>query len=336
MSSPHVRKTRPGTAKEGREIAAARKAYVRARRSLATQIDPENIPDEVLSGRWDEINRVLDHRRRQLLRMANVVGVGLGMRHRKGVEVDEPCIVVFVDKKVERAELLASKTRPLPKALRAGRLTVPIDVVELSEVKRHNDLASTGLAASIEAATIGAIARDRITKVPVFITAMHVTSLPDYVHQPGTPRIDFTVPSRGDEAGAQVIGWLERGTTHGIDAAKVVIEDMATVASHRPPLTVKGWRPTANDVNVVVRMYGRTSHFQIGVVRFLNVSIPAYGLVKTLLVQIHTDYGDSGAAIIDSADLVLGFLYGLAPSSLGNLRVFCPASLVMNVLGCAM
>ena len=79
-------------------------------------------------------------------------------------------------------------------------------------------------------------------------------------------------------------------------------------------------------------MFGRISHGQSGVIKFINADV--YDFKSTLLVKITTASGDSGAAILDNSNLVLGFLYGLAPADFGDLRVFCPASLVLEKLHC--
>ena len=55
-----------------------------------------------------EIERIVEVKERheqELLRKANVTGVGVGRRVVKGKKTDEPAIVVFVTKKVPRSQL---------------------------------------------------------------------------------------------------------------------------------------------------------------------------------------------------------------------------------------
>jgi len=60
----------------------------------------------------------------ELLRYPNVVGVSTGMRTRHGVPGDEPCLVVYVERKLPPDRLGAGEQ--LPSELEG----VPVDVVE--------------------------------------------------------------------------------------------------------------------------------------------------------------------------------------------------------------
>lgn len=64
-----------------------------------------------------------------LLRLANVVGVGVGRRQRRGVETDEVALVVLVSRKVPAAEL-APHDR-IPHSLDG----VPVDVRGVGELR---------------------------------------------------------------------------------------------------------------------------------------------------------------------------------------------------------
>lgn len=309
-----------------REVARARKQLATARRKLARHSRAGTSPHSVLTGQWKLADEILSARRKWLLARTGVVGVGLGHRHRAGIErTDEVCVTVFVDKKLSEAELRQGKRKPLPSRITAKGQRIAIDVIELGKPKLHgpNDvIGSIGHKSPEIAGTIGAIAVDLATKERVLLTAGHVAE------QSGDA---ITVPSTKD--GAHVTpGHALVVMTSVIDAAKVAIDDINAVLPFLPPGKVAGWRPVSDDVNTVVRMYGRTSHGQSGVVKFVNADV--YDLKDTLLVHIQTDEGDSGAAILDNSDLVLGFLFGLAPTDLGNFRVFCPASLVLERLGC--
>jgi hypothetical protein len=135
--------------------------------------------------------------------------------------------------------------------------------------------------------------------------------------------------------GAPIIGSLADGTTFGVDAAKIAVTSPSLVVPFVPPLRIVGWRPPSNDVGISVTMFGKNSGFQDGVVKYIDVTIPQLCLERTLLVSIFSQPGDSGAGLVDSASILLGFLFGLAPSQFGPFRVFCPASLVLPRLGCS-
>jgi len=65
----------------------------------------------------------------ELLRYPNVVGVATGIRSRKGKPTGEPCLVVYVTRKVPKKEL--KRDQILPRTLDG----VPVDVVETGELK---------------------------------------------------------------------------------------------------------------------------------------------------------------------------------------------------------
>ena len=69
---------------------------------------------------------------------------------------------------------------------------------------------------------------------------------------------------------------------------------------------------------------------QHGVIEHPFVVLPEFGLDGAILVHISSRKGDSGAALVDQQNLVLGFLVGAS----GSLRVFCPAGMMLSRLGC--
>jgi hypothetical protein len=78
------------------------------------------------------IQRAQDVKRRreaELMRKANVVGVGIGFRTRGGQRTDDVCIVVSVTKKLPASDLTRSDV--LPTSIEG----VPIDVVETGVIR---------------------------------------------------------------------------------------------------------------------------------------------------------------------------------------------------------
>jgi hypothetical protein len=74
--------------------------------------------------RQAEVAAVQARHERDLMRYPNVVGVGSGTRVRGGKQTGEPCLVVFVERKLPEAELAPGAA--LPRELDG----VPVDVVE--------------------------------------------------------------------------------------------------------------------------------------------------------------------------------------------------------------
>lgn len=319
-----------------RRIERARKELGLARQELA-QVAADSPPAHTaLSGVWASLQRVLDARIDRLNVTHGLVGYGLGYRVKDGAEHPEPCIVVFVRRKWSPAVLKRRGWKAAPRSLSLGKLRAPVDVIEVTGVSPHGLRASVGPISPIDSGTIGAIARDVDTNQRVLITAMHVMNLDEFPPPTGPHPFPVSVPSRRDAPPAPVIGFLAKGTTRYIDAAKVVITDWPRTQPFVPPVQFAGWRPPGNDVNAAVHAFGKESGPHDGVIKYVYVHIPEWKLVETVIVAgMATVRGDSGAALYDNQRLVLGFLFGLAPQRIGReFRVFCPTHIVMRFLRC--
>ncbi|MFO7743519.1 MAG: hypothetical protein R6X31_14550 [Anaerolineae bacterium] len=75
----------------------------------------------------DQARRVKAAHEHELMRKANVVGVGIGLRQQGGEQTDEPAIVVSVSRKVPLS-LLDEEDR-IPRQLEG----VPVDVQAIGE-----------------------------------------------------------------------------------------------------------------------------------------------------------------------------------------------------------
>jgi hypothetical protein len=75
------------------------------------------------------IDEIQQRHQAELLRYPNVVGVASGIRMRRGKPTGEPCIVVYVSRKVPKKNLTTAEI--LPRRLDG----VPVDVVEVGELK---------------------------------------------------------------------------------------------------------------------------------------------------------------------------------------------------------
>ena len=77
----------------------------------------------------DRIRQVKQAYESQLLRLANVVGVGIGLRLQGGVRTENPALVVMVKKKLP-ADLLAQSDL-IPSEIEG----IPVDVQEVGDVR---------------------------------------------------------------------------------------------------------------------------------------------------------------------------------------------------------
>ena len=77
----------------------------------------------------EQLRRVKAKHEGDLLEKANVVGVGIGFRRRRGQRTTEPAIVVSVTRKVPRSQLEAKDIVP-------GELDgVPVDIQAVGELR---------------------------------------------------------------------------------------------------------------------------------------------------------------------------------------------------------
>lgn len=134
----------------------------------------------------------------------------------------------------------------------------------------------------------------------------------------GGPEIDLAPP--GFEPGRVVGTWCPEWAPAG---GQVPVQDDIDGLG-----ALRAWRPALfpADVGVAVRLAGRVSGLQCGVLDSAYVHLPGWGLEMALLARIHSQPGDSGSPLIDSDGLVLGFLVGRATGGDGGLRVFRPAA----------
>jgi hypothetical protein len=163
---------------------------------------------------------------------------------------------------------------------------------------------------------------------------------PPLAGDPDLGNVDVIAPTihgQGPLLGTLVQGTLGRGT----DAAAIAIR-----AARKPSLRIKGmppirgWRPLSmpGDANIVVRMFGAvTGRVVYGSLLEPKVELDrrlaAYGLASAFLVDIESQDGDSGAALVDNAGLVLGLLVGRS-KSLGDVAIFTPIADVLARLSC--
>lgn len=314
------------------DLSAAKKMLADARRTLARLTRPGH-PAYLVDPDWEWARELMEARREKLLAIPGVVGVGLGFRLRGGMPTGEPCLTVYVRRKLAPEEVDAAGSRRIPKTVRSGKHRLSVDVVELGELRRQVQAGdSLGPLGGGDRGTLGALAQDLDAGDTVAVTAMHVTQLQQFP-APGVAAPQFVSPMPGGGPFAT----LREGTMTGIDAAKLALDVQQPPVSSPPQVgTIKGWRPIAfpGDQGTTVKMFGAVSGFQSGFIVNPIASLPSESLDAAILVNIFTQGGDSGAALVDHEGLLLGFLVGEGGPDLQNLRVFTPASLVFTTLRC--
>jgi len=146
----------------------------------------------------------------KLLRLKNVVGVGIGNKVTKGVDTKRQCIKVYVEKKVEAYNL--SQKEIIPRTLDV----IETDVIEIGKVealsfKEKMRPAKGGVSIGhykVSAGTLGCLVRDRSSKDLLILSNNHVLAqsneakIGDAIVQPGT--------YDGGKVAGDLIGYLER------------------------------------------------------------------------------------------------------------------------------
>ncbi len=319
-----------------KDLAEARRLTETAERKLGQLTQPGG-PVQLVHPDWQWAEDLLHARSPKLLAIPGVIGCGLGFCQRHGVDTGQPCIAVYVRRKLAEAELSGQGIPPLPRSVRSGHHRLRIDVIEMGDLKRS--LApgdSIGPTTQARQGTLGVLATDLDHGDTVALTAMHVTGDLREFNEGDFPTPSFCSPAL--PGGGSVFGTLRQGTLQGIDAAKLALllgQDFQPALP--PPIgPVQGWRPTAfpGDRGTPVRLFGAVSGFQSGFIVTPSVPLPDDNLDAAITVNIQTADGDSGCALVDASGQVLGFLVGEGTSTLSRLRVFTPASLVLARLRC--
>lgn len=315
---------------------SAAKNSARAARAAMARVSRPGDPHVVTDPSMAWAVELAESRKKRLLRMQGVVGVGLGFRVREGMLTNEPCLTVAVGRKLPD-KVLAKLAQPrLPKFVRSGKRILPLDVLQIGRVRTQAAVGDEiGPAARKARGTLGSLAVDDASGATVAITAMHVSGR-QTVPTASVTSVPFCLPSRLSANSPPLFADLVLGTTRGVDAAKLVLRDQTSPVGSFRGQAVRGWRPLVypGDVGTIVYMRGAVSGLQEGYIVNTGIDIPSGRIQSGVLVNIFSEAGDSGACIFDRDNFVLGFLKGAGDSSLKYLRVFCPAGLVLASLQC--
>lgn len=319
---------RHGTLKQaGSALDEGRRLLGQSRRRLAETSAPGD-PGLIVEEEWRLYRQVMKASRARLRAYPNVVGWGVGLRQQDGIETGERAVIVYVERKLAPEVLDELGIKPLPESLVHGGTRVPIDVVEVGALEPQVDAGTEiGPAGTSREGTIGALARDPDGS-PVALTAMHVTGLSKDFPPGAGVKLEAPLPG-------PILGRLLRGTRRGVDAAKISIDPPHDSSGMIKGIgKIAGWRPVSlsGDKGATVRMFGAKSRLVSGRIVNPSLDLPKFNLVDAIMVEIPSVDGDSGAAIVDNQNLVLGLLVGKLKGE--NRRVFSPIGPVLKALGC--
>jgi len=324
-------RARVGTLRQAIEGVARSREILGSARLRAAQMSEPRGPSLVSERIWKKLRTTLDAHIDRVAAYKGVVGWGIGNRWEDGAETDQASVIVYVERKWAPSTLGKRKIPVLPKELEAANgSAVPVDVVELGKLRRYAKGGSAlGKKGSIRTGTLGTFALDNETGEFVALTAMHVTGL-EADYPPGAD-MDFTAPPPSTHMGS-----LLRGTLRGVDAAKISVEPPAEGSFFIKGIgNIRGWRPVSDkgDVGTAVRMFGKESGLVAGRIRQASADLKQFDLDEAIMVDIQSQRGDSGAALVDNRRLVLGLLVGETTGST-KVRLFSPIGQVLNRMEC--
>ncbi len=148
----------------------------------------------------EKINKLVFQYIAGLMNKENVVGVGVGYKIKDGKDTGIPAIMVFVEKKMPKEDLVRSQF--IPEKLEGAHT----DVIETGEIRLLNERTSKARPAQpgmsighykISAGTFGAVVKDAVTKEPYILSNNHILAnvtngkdnrakIGDPILQPGT------------------------------------------------------------------------------------------------------------------------------------------------------
>jgi hypothetical protein len=268
----------------------------------------------------DEIRNLIEIKDRhasEIKSLQNVTGLGVGMKKKGGKLTEQKCIIVFVDKKIPKVEIAESEM--VPEKLEE----VVTDVVEthfkiyFNHQARHNPAVggiSISRSGEISAGTFGITALDDISLNDVMLSNWHVMA--------------GNNPNEGDEIIQP--GGLDSGTTNDIvgELDRWLIANefdlaIAQLTTHRDHI-YSNVAEIGNCIGIAhpvmsetVRKSGRTTGLTQGTVIGIDVDDTVdYGdlggnrtVEHQILVDGHSLPGDSGSAVINSQNEVIGVLF---------------------------
>ena len=268
-----------------------------------------------------------------------IQGVGIGKKISDGVELDELVLKVYVEKKLPQSDV----ANPVPRVVDIeGLEAIQTDVEAIGKVRLESNTSRARPAipgysvghVNITAGTLGCLVRKRGDAPKLYILSnSHVLAdeglgtAGDAILQPG--RADGGV-TPGDRI-AKLTKWIPFEFTPAtfpnlVDAAIAEFTEAAFATSAiRRIGTPKGVSSTLR-LGMQVQKTGRTTDYTVGIIRDLNYRTALrykkpgggrgrVGFRDQILCTRFTDGGDSGSAVLNMQQKVVGLHFAGSPSA---------------------
>lgn len=283
----------------------------------------------------------------------NIQGLGLGPKISGGQELDEMVLKVYVDRKLPKAKCqnLVPQRLQVP-GVESEVLTdvEEIGVVELEMDTTRSRPAMPGSGVGhplVTVGTFGCLVRKRGTQEPLFILSNSHILANSGVAQVGDEILQPAFRDDG-EAPDDVIGtlseWIDfeftdTGYPNLVDAAIAEVERANVTSIFRQLNLVPGGTSDTVRKGMQVRKVGRTTDLTYGEIKDIYYRVPlSYrrangmfgraGFRDQVLCTRYTDGGDSGSAVLNSNDQLVGLHFAGSASA----SIFTPIRFVFDAL----
>lgn len=269
-----------------------------------------------------------------------IQGIGVGQKITKGNETEELAVRVYVERKKARSKVSG---KPVPKTVtipEVGKITT--DVVEIGRVKQElfrervrPAMPGSGLGhKDVTVGTFGCLVRKKGTT-----SGLYILSNSHVLANQGLAKIGDEIVQPGEMDGGRVttdtIAYLAEfvpfdfsdGFNNLVDAA---IAKVKSTQSVREEIRILGIKPvgvsTALSRGMRVKKVGRTTDFTIGQITDLHYRLrltyqksaktkASAGLRDQVLCTRYTQGGDSGSAVLNDQNRIVGLHFAGSPST---------------------
>ncbi len=301
----------------------------------------------------DRYFRALPKSRGKILRLKNVVGVGVGYRYRRNAVTEEPAFIVYVEKKLAPGDI--SARHMVPKQING----LEADVVEIGRVRMLGSRTvrarpcrpgvSIGHHKST-AGTLGALVRDKATKQLMILSNNHILAncscvrevraeTGDPILQPGP----YDGGKQEDRIGTlyryvplvkNAAGYRRFKVENTVDCALAKLDRNGDVEPEIMDIGGTGEISEAGPGDRVQKS-GRTTALTKGVVQSIDTTLQVemsagvwIWFAEQIVTNMPSQPGDSGALILKENRDVVGLLF----AGSGKLTVFNRISNVIERL----
>lgn len=286
------------------------------------------------------MKRVLEQSREELLKKANVVGVGIGEKITGGLPVGRLCLKVYVEKKLKKT--LLAKSDLVPQKLSQ----IETDVEEVGKIKPLANTARIRPALGgvsighykITAGTLGCLVKDKKTGRSFILSNNHVLA-----NSNGAKKGDIIIQPGAADGGkvpedkiANLERWIEIDFT---DVGNLVDSSLAAPVSEevvKPEIASIGVPRGVSKarLKMIVQKSGRTTGHTFGEIKDVSATMRiSYGRKSALfrnqiLTTAMSQGGDSGSLVLDQKNRAVGLLFAGS-----NLVTLCnPIQEVLKLL----